>query len=323
MRQNIIFHIGYPKSASTTLQKHLFQKHPEINNLGIYPTSNIGIDTNVVDNNCVYLRDNNLYDFYCNLVMLPSIDYFYSDNINLFEKYIKKYLCKDKINVFSNERVASVYFSHDDVKVKADRLKEIFPNAKILIIIRNQLDLIKSQYRDHPFDPRNLSIGKPVSLHKWIEIALNYDSVYFLNSLKYYELINYYANLFGKNNINIMLFEELVQSPEIFSEKMSEIMNIDKSTTYEILKNKWENHSVSKKYNMYRKVRRNLKIKCIGKYLPMSLKDKLLNNLKKGGREKLYISNYLYDQLCNYYSESNKKLQNEFNVKLKEYGYII
>ena len=40
----IFFHIGFPKAASTTLQKQLFANHPQLVNLGLYPTSNVGND---------------------------------------------------------------------------------------------------------------------------------------------------------------------------------------------------------------------------------------------------------------------------------------
>jgi len=150
----------------------------------------VGKDSDYIDESCLYLKDENLQKFYYNLVMLRSIDYLNSNTYEFFNEKLKKYIDKEKINLFSNERFTSVFFSHDDIVSKADRLKKIFPYAKIIIIIRNQLNLIKSQYRDHPFNSRNLTIGKPVSINEWIKIAYNSESVYFLDSLKYNEIID-------------------------------------------------------------------------------------------------------------------------------------
>ena len=40
----ICFHLGYPKAASTTLQKTLFDRHSQLVNLGLFPQANVGRD---------------------------------------------------------------------------------------------------------------------------------------------------------------------------------------------------------------------------------------------------------------------------------------
>jgi hypothetical protein len=314
--------VGYAKSASTTLQKQLFNQHPEINNLGLFPTQNIGQDSDYIDESCLFLKDENLQKFYYNLVMLNSIDYLNSNNIDIFNQNIKKYISNTKINLFSNERLTSVFFSHDDIVSKADRLKKIFPNAKIIVIIRNQFNLIKSQYRDHPFNPKELSIGKPVSLNDWIKIAFESEGVYFLNSLKYGETIDYYEKLFGKENIQILLLEELASDINLFSEKISQFMDIDYKNTLNCLLDKRENTSVSKKYNFYRRIRRKIPFQLeISKFFPGIIKNKLLNKLKSGKKEEFQINKYWVKQLEEYYSDSNKKLEKKYDLNLKKYNY--
>ena len=41
---NLYLHIGYPKTATTTLQKHVFQHHLDINYLGIKGVGREGVD---------------------------------------------------------------------------------------------------------------------------------------------------------------------------------------------------------------------------------------------------------------------------------------
>jgi hypothetical protein len=324
-----VIHIGYPKSASTTLQKQLFNRHPGINNLGLFPTANLGIDSGYIDTSCPYLADENLRKFYHNLVMLRGIEYKYSGNLGLFEEYIAGYLEDERVSVFSNERFTSVFYSHPDVAAKANRLKEIFPRAKILLVIRNQLDLIKSQYRDHPFDPRNFAIGKPVSLDKWIEIAYKADEVYFLSSLKYYEVAGYYAGLFGKDNIGIFLLEDLASNVEQFSEAISSFIGVDSQITLELLQGKRENRGVSHRYNVYRKIRRRAFSSVgVGRIVPEPLKEYLLtlesrlsNVLKQGSKRNYSMSQPWVNRLTKYYAESNSNLQREYDIDLSHHDY--
>lgn len=80
--------------------------------------------------------------------MLDGIEYRYSNNVQLYKKLIEPLIKPKCINLFSNERLTSIAFYHSDIKSKADKLKEIFPDAKIIIILRNQSNMIISKYRE-------------------------------------------------------------------------------------------------------------------------------------------------------------------------------
>ncbi|MEQ8753389.1 MAG: sulfotransferase [Coleofasciculus sp. G1-WW12-02] len=319
----IFVHIGVAKAASTTFQKHLFDKHPEIHNLGIYPTGNLGKDSNEINYNCAYLKDKALRLFYSNLVMLDGLEYRFSNNIKLYEQAVKPCLKFDKINLFSYERFTSVLFSHDDIKIKAERLKEIFPNAKIILVIRNQTQLIISQYRDHPFDPRCVRIGKPVSIDKWIKIALDDQFTKYISSLNYYGIVTLYAELFGRENIGVFLFEDLVHCPDYFAEKISEFLGINSATTQSMLKNKHENLSVSGRYNLYRKLARRKFIPHLEslRFLPNSWTNYVSNFLKEGKKGEYKISPAMQAKLHEHFAPLNDKLQEEYQLDLKSYNY--
>ena len=83
MKNNTYFHIGFPKSASTTLQKQLFDKHSQINFLGIYPTRNIGQDSDESNKDTKYLQNKDLKEFHNHLTYLEGVEYKFSD----VEKY--------------------------------------------------------------------------------------------------------------------------------------------------------------------------------------------------------------------------------------------
>ena len=322
---NIYIHIGCAKAGSTTLQKHLFDKHPEINNLGRYPIGNLGKDSSEVNSDCMYLKNENLRKLYYNFVMLDGIEYRYSNNIELYKKSIKPLLKYEQINLLSNESFTSVNFSYSDIKSKADRLKEVFPNAKIIIILRNQFDMIKSKYRAWPFDPRCIRIGQPVSLDDWIKIALEDNITKFFSPLKYYEIVDIYSELFGKNNVGLFLFEELAYSPKIFASKISAFMGIDSEIVELNIQAKHENKATSHRYDIYRRlVRRKLLPSINSKklnFLSESARGIILNFLKGGKKKDYVISPSMFSRINDYFAESNRKLENEYKLDLSTYNY--
>jgi hypothetical protein len=325
MNKEMFFHVGYPKAASTTLQKALFNNHKDILNLGIYPISNIGYDTDM-DSDAIILNDDDLKNIYRLLANADSIEFNEEEVIQLIKKIIDKYSGKtDKVILFSKESITSTFFAHPDIISKAERINKAFSDIKIIFIIRNQVDWIKSQYRDHPFNPKNFFIGEPVSIDEFIEIGFSNEDVYFPNSLLYYEVLQKYSAIFGKENIGVFLFEELVTDVVSFSNKISKFMNIDASETFNLLNYRHENETVSKNYNLYRSFIRKHKrlIKMLSFLKTESLKKYLESYLKKGEKHSVEISDKQLLRINHFYEKSNKNLSEKYDLNLKEYGYYL
>ena len=320
-QERVYIHIGVAKAASTTLQKQLFDQHPAINYLGTYPTANLGNDSDFINHKSKYLTDPNLKKFHSNIVMLDEFEYHFSDNIEFFYNNIKPYLSKDHINLFSNERFLAGFRCCTDIKAKATRIKQLFPNAKIIIIIRNQLDIIVSQYRDLPFDPRCVSLGKPVNIDQWIEIAMENDYTNYFNCLKYYEVAKVYKEIFGIDAVEVFLFEDLVHQLDLFAEKLSDFIGIDSTQTKVLLQNKHENRPVSNRFNRYRMLRRKLPQIKLRNYMPDYIHEQVIKFMKKGKKRNYHISKTMNQSLTNYFGESNAQLQDNFSIELERYQY--
>jgi hypothetical protein len=238
----IAIHIGYPKAASTTLQKHLFHKHSELNNLGNYPTANVGTDSKEIDFEAPFLKSKELKQFYSNILQLDDIEYAFSKNDVIFDTYVLPQMSEDKINIFSHEGFLATFFSNPDRGGKAKRLCSYFKEPKILIIIRNQFELVRSQYADWPFDPRAFTLRRKVEIDEWIQIDMNApESKHFIRSLNFYYVANYYAALFGKENVRVFLFEEMTNNLDRFAHNISGFLGIDADQTRAILSDKHEN----------------------------------------------------------------------------------
>lgn len=318
----VFIHVGYPKSASTTLQKHMFDKHPQINSLSTYPTGNVGKDSGEINTECAFLKDQRLQDFYYQLTTFDPTDYAEYVQTDTYKKLFADYADAGKAMLLSSERFTDVLFSHDSIRDKALRLKQIFPDAKILIVLRNQLNIIASQYRDQPFNPRCVRIGRPVSIERWVDIAFQDPLVKYANSLNYYETVRCYSALFGKENVGVFLFEEMVDDLPLYAQRISEFIGIDSAQTALCLGGKHENSTVSHRYNTYRKlVRRGFpKVEKLS-FLPKRIQRAIVHYLEQGPKKKHAMSSEMTSLVCRYFSESNQKLQQEFDVNLSKYNY--
>lgn len=194
-------HIGYPKNFSTSLQRNFFATHPEVFHLGIgCHNSNIKYVSPEVSS-------------WVEMYIRYSKRSIYSDNAenikSSFLKYFKLAEEKKYKAVGISAEILSLGYSPNDVDVyeKANRLFKIFgPNTQVIIIIRNQFDLLKSFYSECV---RN---GYPYSFQIFFDFQYKYHFSTFSSDFCYDKTINYYSNLFGKKNIKVLVFEEMINN---------------------------------------------------------------------------------------------------------------
>jgi hypothetical protein len=307
MNNQPIVHIGYPKAASTTLQCNLFFEHSEINYLSINgPTHKENFQI-----------DENIRKLHQELITLNGIEYHYSNTRNFFNDVIKKYMSSEKRNLFSSEALLNQNFV--DNYLKAYRLKEIFPNAKIIIVLRNQVDLLRSIY-----DMR-CGGGRYIAFDKWLEMELKHFNTNFSGGLKFYETVAFYQELFGKHNVEVLLFEELLESINSFAHKLSAFIDIDAEQTNNLLKNKPLNTAKSHQVHNLR-VKLNfipgIQLIQFSKVLPKSTHKYLVNKLTEVlPSKKSVMSQYHVDKMQETYGLSNRKLMDEFGLDVARYNY--
>ena len=316
--EQVLIHVGMPKCGSSTLQKHVFCKLTETQNFGLYPTNNIaGKNGASLEANAIYLHDENLFDFYKQIHNNSSIppdklksiwQSVYDENRNHHYKNL----------LLSHEALTAPFFSLVSQQEKATRLKSLFPDAKILIIVRNQPGWLRSQYRDHPFLPTNLSRGKPVSFNTWINLVMHHEKLASIReSLQYTHLINRYAKLFGIKNIYILAFEDLAKNPILFSQALSKFLDVTPEWINTQLYKKHENKGLSAQYNLLRQIdRRNIKINFIN-CLVKKLLD--IDTIKKLPQKKYKLDKTVTQTIENLYREDNLRLSKIVGIKNHSY----
>lgn len=124
-------------------------------------------------------------------------------------------------------------FTHNvaDRGLIAARLKELFPDAKILFVIRNQLDSIESMYHflvEQGGGNINPAYGRPSvrSLRAWLSDQEDFSYRSYLETLRYDEMYGLYAGLFSAENVKVLLFEDLQKNPQDFLDELGAFLSV-------------------------------------------------------------------------------------------------
>ncbi len=194
---NIIFHIGYHKTASSWLQQSYFQEHPHIK---------------LVNNYKEPWND----PFLNYLISTADRKFEYEQCIEIFNSQIKSNLDNiRKILLVSAERLSGHPFSggYDSFKI-AERICLCFPTAKILCVVRNQVDMICSVYK------QLIAEGFPGKLETLL-FKNHWKTVGFDMSFYEYDLLlAKYQTLFGEDNVSVLPYEYLLKDKKLFLQKM-------------------------------------------------------------------------------------------------------
>lgn len=189
------FHVGLPKTASSTLQEILAN-----------------------DSRVNLIRN----DFFRNQET-------WIKGSNFFEKLSKN----NKINVFSDEglSIGRIFNGHSNIfplklpepsieLINSRLRKYISPNAKLILVLREQCSLVKSAYK-YSIQGYEKNIE---TFDQYIESSLFTNQ--YLPALRYDELVQKYQILFGEENVHIMFFEQLKNSPKSFFKEVYKILNL-------------------------------------------------------------------------------------------------
>ncbi len=184
-----LVHIGYPKALSSWLQKYLFK--PEQGFL------------NVLNSLCTTLS------------VIDPTPFAFNEQTAL--QFIHEALQKHPqhaglVPVCSAEAlIGNFYCGGYNAKQNADRLHTLFPDAKILLIVREQQQLMRSLYKTlvvwgMPHTIKRLLHPRDTSL------APQFN----LDFLRYDLLAHYYQQQFGTENVLILPYEAFAEQPQQF-----------------------------------------------------------------------------------------------------------
>ena len=191
------FIVGAAKSGTTTLYNYLL-KHPE-----------------------VFMPSDELYKEPC----------FFSQYGKLtLDKYAKIYENADARKYVGD---ASATYLADEKS--ANYIYNFKPNAKIIIILRNPVKRAVSLYNwmvQEGYEyARNFKIALKLEKNRKqkkrkLGMMENKQNYMYYSSGLYYEQVKRYYDLFGKNNVLVLLFSELKSTPQKSYDKICDFLNV-------------------------------------------------------------------------------------------------
>jgi len=326
----ILFHIGLPKTATTTLQLHLFHNlslNGSINYIGRYKDPGMDGYYNKAQKILASLFTNS--------------DEMYYENITMYRKILnERLLDKETLNVFSEEMFTISYDSEDEslhILRNIERLKLLLEehDVTILFSLRNQMDMFYAYYVENYSiryykDTRFNNIDKYISCFKnseYIENFMMYDYLKIINKLE--------SNF---KNIEILVFEDLKNNPNKYQQKLADILKTDLRVIQKYLSSKHENNKIklaegykpnsitlSKKVNdiinksFLKKTRSFFSSSKFLKVIYNYFLDKL-DSVKLQENTIAYLNEKDKKYILDFYSIDNQKINEKYNINLtKEY----
>ncbi len=138
------------------------------------------------------------------------------DYLKLFGKFINEKRIGD----------ASVTYLYS--RIAAQNIKKFDPNSKIIIMIRNPVDAICSEF--------HMNVANGVETIFDLEIALyseNYRNLspfehetYYINKVRYSKSISRYLKVFDRENIFIIVFDDFIENTKLIYLKTLEFLEI-------------------------------------------------------------------------------------------------
>jgi hypothetical protein len=305
----MLIHIGYHKTGTSWLQKEFFEN----------PITGINSIAKYVD------RAKWVTEF--------TKPFYLYDEKNLKE-YINQSFQKNKVNVFSLERLSGYPSTGGfDSLENAKRIKSLFPDAKILIVVREQKSMIRSHYMEYLKSNGAEKLEELMTPERFYLIR---NPIFQLEFFNYNHLIKVYDQLFSKDDVLVLPYELLKTESTSFIKSIIDFLEKEhlgdvigqlpfskKVNTQFPFRKAYLNREYSRLFgsnNSLLKITNN-------KYLK-KIYNKIYRNLPidYGGRLQTEINSSIEKYVPDsYYEECNdileKRINYHCNVNLKKLGY--
>ena len=200
LRKPDLFIVGAPKGGTTSMHYYL-KEHPEIFMSEVKEPHFFGTD--LVSSR--FIRDK--------------------------EKYLSLFSAAE-----NEKRVgeSSIYYLHS--KIAAVQIHKFSPTARIIIMLRNPVDMIYSLHSEHLFcgdenitnfkkalmEEENRRRGVRIPVNCKIEFALLYREV-----AKYDQQVERYFNVFGRDNVKVIIFDDFKRDTARVYKETCEFLDVN------------------------------------------------------------------------------------------------
>lgn len=352
--KKIVIHIGYPKTATTTLQDNVFYQLHELEKINFLGKA---FDGKVMTDKIEMVRyllkalrfdEGSLFPFQVNTNLSSLEEQFCQDEILSVRGLLKSNI----VNILSMEGCLFVTPS-SGIKFKKmvpRALKTIFDDGKteikILVSLRAQGKLMQSYYVQAytEFFAKEKEFDTPSKLFFDDSQVLKLKTGEYSEIFNFYNVVSWYSQIFGKENVKILLFEDLINDRAYYISQLAEICDVEDELINSYLENqkplnvkrRKDGEYVLREYNYNFFIRMLLRLEKLLKLEKIFPKDFLKSNTPSrnffknllGKKELLEVPELTFDQkkaIFEFYKKSNMFLGTQFGIsaeKLKKYKYI-
>jgi hypothetical protein len=189
----IILHIGMQKTATTFLQWNVFH----------------------------YLDVNYLWHFFYKPFLKGFLDFKKKVDLEKTKRIMPSYLEEEKINLISEENLYTSMFSKEDDRfIMLDRVKTVFPNAKIIFGTREKEEILPSWYKEY------VAVGGVLSYDEFLDSHMN------LEKLDYKPYIDELKKHYGNENVFVYSLDDIKRDQDEVIKKMCEFMEVEAPKSY-------------------------------------------------------------------------------------------
>ena len=308
MTGRIVFHIGPGKTGTTYLQNNIFNKLSRINNIG-RPIHNTKRYRNFQD---AILRDEEPF-------FLEKGYEFRNEVIQSRQNY--------PVTLVSDENL----FSKTPISANIRRLKDLFPEAEIIITVRNQLTAIQSFYLSGGYFLKGVPCAddfnrkRQISFNEYFDFSAKYLGKSYWTRYKYKNVLKTLEHYFSKNSIHILIFEEMTKQPDLFSKSLSTILDVPSDEILMLMQKSTKLNARQSAVSMkYKKLRTLIPIKSISRSLPGSRFiiqhiEKLISKSTKGAS--YAYSDKQIEKVSEIFRDDNRYLIDEYGINVEQFGY--
>ena len=192
-KPEIILHIGMHKTGTTFLQWNVFH----------------------------FVNANYLWHIFYKSWLKDLLNINKKVDYDKIKNKLSSTLKKDKINIISEENIYTYQFSKkDDRFILLDRLKKVFPEAKIIIGTRKKEENLVSWYVEY------VAVGGILDFQGFLDKHMN------LKKLDYEPYIDKLIKYYGKENVFVYTLDELRKNQDAVVRNLCKFMNVEPPKKY-------------------------------------------------------------------------------------------
>lgn len=302
MAARVFIHVGVPKSGTSTLQLDVFPKHEEID-FRFWPKRG------AIEGLFPCLYGDTLYD---------DDAAFGACAENIAESHAGA----EGVVLYSREHLTHQRY---DRGTMARRLRRLFGEAGIILSIRNQFDWIESSY------VWNLRLlrepwrgGLPPRLESYLAAQWNERHRSRFASADFGALAKLYADLFGRDRVLVLAFEDMVKQPEHYADALFGFLGVSRERGHELLASKHRNPRLTERRHALWYWRAIGVLMAVQRLLYGRVLLPGADRFLDGGRAKrATLPDCWRNQLAQHYAPGNRYLEQEFGLDLRALGYPV